>query len=256
MLLSPLPVDLGESASAPDKAAARAALGIPAEALVLATFGRLTPTKRIEAILHAFAPLSRALPQARLYLVGEPDPESGVRRDLALIEALSLAGRVMVTGYVERDTFLAYLAATDIGLNLRYPHAGETSATLTLMLNAGLPVITSATGPFAHLPDTCCWKVDPDASEVPLLAAYLQRLATDAPLRAALGAAARAYAAACIPTWEAAAERYLAFIEALAAQTRFLPVPRAPAEVVAWGAIPGLARPDAAALRPRRSWRR
>jgi glycosyltransferase involved in cell wall biosynthesis len=256
VLVSPLPVDLSECAGL-DRAAARARLGIPLHVRVLATFGRLTPTKRIGAMLRAFAALSPSQPDARLYLVGEPDPASGVDRELALIEPLGLAGRVTVTGYVDRPTFLAYLAASDVGLNLRYPHAGETSATLTLMLNAGLPVITTAAGPFAHLPDACCWKVDPDASEEPLLVAYLQRLAADAPLRAAMGAAARAYSAAAIPTWEDAADRYLTFMaEALAGQARFLAAPRAPSDVMAWGAIPGLARPGRTPARRPRPWAR
>ena len=210
--VSPIPIAREEGRAAFDRIAARETLGLPQDALVLATFGRLTPTKRLAPLLRAFARLRETTPEAWLCLVGALEENSSAAEIPALAQELGVADRVIISGYVERPTFLAYLAATDIGVNLRFPHAGETSATLTLLLNAGLPVITSNVGPFLDLPDDCCWKVDADESEVDLLLAYLQRLARDRDLRSAMGRNALGYVQRTLPTWDQAAERYLRFV--------------------------------------------
>jgi glycosyltransferase involved in cell wall biosynthesis len=214
VLTSPIPIAPHERALTADRMAARQRLSIPPEALVLATFGRLTPAKRLEPTLRAFAQLRRAAPAARLYLVGELERGSAAADIPDLAHTLGVADAVQVTGYVARPDFLDYMAASDIGLNLRFPHAGETSATLTLLLNAGLPVLTSRVGPFLDLPDDCCWKVDADETEVELLAAYLERLAQSPDLRQVMGRNANRYVDTHVPTWEQAAERYLAFLRA------------------------------------------
>ena len=213
VLASPLPISEQESMAALDRSAARERLGIPQDALVLATFGRLTPAKRLATIVRAFARLGKDIPKARLYLVGSLEGASDARRIPDLVEELGIGEHVNMPGHIERQEFLDHMAATDIGLNLRYPHAGETSATLTLLLNAGLPVITSNVGPFVDLPDDCCWKVDVDDSEEDLLLAYLARLGSDEALRHTMSANARRFVKKTIPTWEQAAERYLEFIE-------------------------------------------
>jgi len=222
VMVSPIPISLDESQAALDRGAARRQLGIAPDDLLVATFGRLTPTKRLDALLRAFARLLETAPTARLCLVGALETASSARDIPALATELGLDDRLTITGYVDRPTFMAYMAATDMGVNLRYPHSGETSATLTLLLNAGLPVITSHVGPFVELPDDCCWKVDPDESEVELLHAYLARLAGDAPLRHAMGQRALAHVQRTIPTWDQAAERYLAFLSECRDQSHWL----------------------------------
>lgn len=52
-------------------AAAREALGVPAQALVVGTVGRLVPVKDQDSLLHAFAQVAPTTPQARLVVVGE-----------------------------------------------------------------------------------------------------------------------------------------------------------------------------------------
>jgi len=193
--------------------------------LVIATFGRLAFNKRLPVILHAFARLGQEFPNARLFLVGELDPSSGDFDVPHLIEELGIASRVCITGYVERERFVQYMAITDVGLNLRYPHAGESSGTLVRLLNLGVPVITSNLGPFAELPDDCCWKVDVDDIEKDLLLAYLKRLATYPALLQQMSANAFRFARANIPTWEGAARLYIEFIASvLASQRPLLPM--------------------------------
>ena len=69
----------------------RHALEIPDDAIVFAAFGKLTPEKRIPAILEALALLRREGMNAWLVIVGEGDDRSGI-----------VADGVRTTGYVER----------------------------------------------------------------------------------------------------------------------------------------------------------
>ena len=83
--------------------------------------------------------------------------------------------------------------------------------TISSLLNAGIPVITSNVGPFAYLPDDCCWKVDVGEVETDLLLAYLRHLCAHPELRRQMGANALRYIRATIPTYEQAAERVVEF---------------------------------------------
>lgn len=171
----------------PSRAAARAALGLGEAELVVASFGLVTPAKRPGVVLRAFARLRERRPQARLLLVGEVSPHF----DFAAVFAPELRAGVTVTGRLEMPEFLRAMAACDVAVNLRYPTAGETSATLVRLLGLGKPVIVSRIGAFLEFPDACCPKVDLDASEEDLLLAYLETLLLDEPLRRQMGEIAR-----------------------------------------------------------------
>jgi len=218
------PVTREESAENLDRQTARTELGIPRDTLVLATFGRLNPAKRLDVILRAFARLHREIPHTQLFLVGELDLSTDAFKVPGLIKELGIVESVHITGYVERSRFVQYMAATDVALNLRYPHAGETSGTLVRLLNAGVPTITSNLGAFAEIPDDCCWMADVDDTEEELLLAYLRRLATDSTLRRQMGLNAVRFVRAQIPDWDRAAQLALDFIQrALVSQAPLLP---------------------------------
>ncbi|WP_405011088.1 glycosyltransferase [Kitasatospora sp. NBC_01539] len=117
------------------RAAARAALGLPADAFVVGAVGRLVPGKRFDVLVEALAGLA-AEPGARdtrLLLVGA-GPE---RRALeALAARRGVTGRLLLTG--ERDDVPELLAAMDV---LAAPSIGETfGLTVLEALAAGLPV--------------------------------------------------------------------------------------------------------------------
>lgn len=218
------PVAEAETAKHLDRHQARRQLGLAPETLMLATFGRLERNKRLEVILRVFSQLRDEFSNASLFLVGKLAPSSSDFNIPKLIQDLGIADSVKITGYVERSRFVAYMAATDIALNLRYPHAGETSGTLIRLLSAGIPTITSNVGAFAEFPDDCCWKADVDVTEERLLLAYLRRMAEDESLRRQMGVNAVEYAEAHIPTWRKAAPMYLDVIrESLASQAALLP---------------------------------
>jgi glycosyltransferase involved in cell wall biosynthesis len=187
----PSHLSLGER-PLPAAAAARAALGLGPDAFMVASFGFLTAAKRPEVLLRAFARLRSRVPGAVLLLVGEVSPHF----DFDAVAVPELMRGVTVTGRLGLDRFLLYMAAADVAVNLRYPTAGETSATLIRLLGAGKPVIVSRTGAFTEIPEGCCAQVDLDESEEDLLVAYLERLAADGELRQGLGENARRYATA------------------------------------------------------------
>lgn len=175
-----------------DRAAARADLGLPLHAPIWASFGHINPYKRMQSALRAFKRFNAEQPDARYLLVGSVSPSYDLQ---ALIRRLDLADAVHVTGYVSRSDFEAYVAAADLCLNLRFPTAGETSASLLRLLGASRPTLVSSVGAFAELPDDVCAKVDADWSEAELILAYARLLRSAPHIADQLGRNARAFVA-------------------------------------------------------------
>ena len=159
---------------------------------VVGCFGNVTPSKRIPQLVAAFDRVRRKVPGSLLVLAGPVAP----RFELApMFEGLGLElGRdVLQLDYVDENRLWSLIAGSDVCVNLRWPTMGETSGAAIRALGVGRPLIVSDVGWFAELPDDAVAKVPPDAREVDLLAALLERLASDEPMRNALGAAAREY---------------------------------------------------------------
>ncbi len=191
---------------APSPADIRHQLGIPDQAVVFGSFGRVTPEKRLTPVMIALAQMARELPDLRLLVVGERADYYDV---LAEARELGVADRLVTAGYVSDADLPAYLAAVDVCLNLRWPTAHETSAAWLRCLAAGRPTIVSD---LAHLTDVpsldlrsmqtldsspsggepVCVSVDL-VDEIPTLRRAWRLLGTDTRLRARLGAAARRY---------------------------------------------------------------
>jgi glycosyltransferase involved in cell wall biosynthesis len=177
---------------AADPAAGRALrrrLGLPEDAPVLGSFGFQTPIKRTETAIAALA--QPGLEQVHLLIVGEAakvmDLEGEARR-------AGVAERVHVAGFLPYADFAAAIAATDLCLNLRYPTAGETSASLLRVLAAGRPAVVSDYAQFADLPAAVAVKVPLAADrgeEAAALAAALRTLLAAPERLAAMGEAAR-----------------------------------------------------------------
>lgn len=214
----------GAAQGATGPRAVRAALGLPPDGLVFASFGFITPAKRIDAALRAFARLRREVaPDAVYLLVGEVSPHY----DFSKVLTPELSAGVVLAGRTELPEFLEHMAAADVTINLRYPSAGETSGTLIRLLGMGKAVVVSNTGAFAEIPDGCCAKIDPDASEEELLFTTLRALATDPALRRQMGENARRHIAAH-HTLEGSAQAYADFVRATAATAAARPEPFRP----------------------------
>lgn len=187
----PAPVAAPSALTTAERIRARAELGVPSDAIVIGAFGHATPPKRLDVALRAFSRLHAQMPLARLIIVGQVNPPGWLD---GLIADLDLGDAVVLTGAVPFEKFQQYIAATDVCVNLRYPTAGETSATLLRIMAAGIPAIVSDVGSFAELPDACCRKIPVDSTEEKELYFALRELAADEGMRSCLGGAGRAYA--------------------------------------------------------------
>jgi glycosyltransferase involved in cell wall biosynthesis len=92
-------VDTDDFLPSPERRALfRSVRGIPADALVLGSVGRLSDQKRPEALVKVFARLRKEFPNLHLVLVGDGPLKAAIEE---LVRALGLMHCVHITGYVE-----------------------------------------------------------------------------------------------------------------------------------------------------------
>ncbi len=135
IVVIPNGVDLADFSHLPDKRAARAALGLSADRLVLGTVSRLHPVKRLDVLLRALVWLG----SAQTVIVGYGPEE---RRLKVLAEQLGLEKRVHFVGQ-QRDV-RPWLAAMDVFV-LSSDWEGMPNAVLEAMA-CGLPVVATSVG--------------------------------------------------------------------------------------------------------------
>ena len=130
----------------------RARFGMPPDALIVASVGRIHPTKMNAETIAAFAPLAREIPGALLAFAGKEDDQGQARRKAM---ELGLRHRVRFLGHRQADVAADLAAIADIGVCLRRPPTGgETPAGLLDLLRLGVPTIVSDAGPLSCYPDS------------------------------------------------------------------------------------------------------
>jgi len=187
----PMPSELDAAPPTPaERADLKRQLGVEPDGFLVASFGFVTPQKRLEPPLAAFARLRREVPRARFAVVGEVSPHY----DFA--EALSRLGGdgVQVVGRCPLARFHAWMRACDVAVNLRHPTGGETSASFLRLLGLGRPVVVNPVGAFAEVPEGACLQTPIDGFEEATLLAYFRRLAAEPRLGEAIGRSARRFA--------------------------------------------------------------
>ena len=189
----------------------RATLQLARDEFVIAMFGDAQPNKRVLPALEAFAKFRARFPDSRFVLVGRVSPLFDVR---GATKTLGIADAVDLIGYAPRETYDAYIAAADLCLNLRYPTAGETSASLLRLFAAEKACIVTDTGAFSDLPDATCVKVRADEREEKNLCDAFEFFARDARRGMRLGKFARAFVEQG-HTLEIAARAYADFLRAV-----------------------------------------
>jgi glycosyltransferase involved in cell wall biosynthesis len=174
-----------------DRVRVRQELGLPQEAFVVCSFGIIGPTKLNDRLLSAWlnSPPLRDRSDCRLIFVGEGgnDYEGNLARK---IKASGCGERIAITGYVVPEEYRHWLAAADVGVQLRAESRGETSGAMLDCLANGLATIVNAHGAMGELPKDAAIFV-PDEFADADLAAALERLYADPELRQALGRRAR-----------------------------------------------------------------
>lgn len=144
----------------------RKELKIEEKCFLFASFGHIHETKRILPILDAFGRICMEISSinVKLYLIGKMDEELK-DRFYTKVRELNISDRVFVSGYLPLDSFLKYIDAADVCLNLRYPYNGESSGTLMRSLAKGKCVIVNRIGSFGEVPENACVMID-DAAEM------------------------------------------------------------------------------------------
>ena len=176
-------VDPGTRASSAQRAHAREALGVPPDAFIVGTAGRLDPVKNLTVMLQVQQLLRDKVKRAFAVIVGDGPERAALA---AAADALGLADSVIFTGY--RSDVRALMPAFDVYLNCS-TYEGV-SLTILEAMAAGLPVVATPVGgnPEVVVDHETGYLIPSRARS---LAETLAHLAFDARLRRAMGDAAR-----------------------------------------------------------------
>ncbi len=176
-----------------DHHTARRRIGVPPDARVIGTVGRLHPDKNYELLLRATAILRNDTLNVFLVIVGAGPEEERLR---VLAGELGLSQRTVFLG--ERRDIEEILPAFDV---FALPSRTEgTPVTLLEAMAAGIPIVATAVGGVPELLDdgreALLVRVDASSDQGPLapFAAALSRVLTDAELRCSLIGNARSRA--------------------------------------------------------------
>jgi glycosyltransferase involved in cell wall biosynthesis len=133
-------LDTSRFAHPPPRGGMRRSLGLPDEALVILSLGRLHPIKRPDLVVGAFARIADRFPRAHLLLAG-PD-EAGLEPELsAAAGRAGCAERVRFLGLLDPDQVLQSLADADLFvMTSESENFGMAAAEA---MAAGLPVVIS-----------------------------------------------------------------------------------------------------------------
>jgi glycosyltransferase involved in cell wall biosynthesis len=143
----------------PDRAHARAVLGIPQDAPVALFFGFIHPKKNVHVAVRAFENVSREIPNARLLIAGRTRNTNTLDDGYALMLARMMrrgidAGRILYTpGYIPTERKPLYFAAADLLLLPHDQRFGAASGVLHEGLAAGRAIMCSRTKKFAEAVD-------------------------------------------------------------------------------------------------------
>jgi glycosyltransferase involved in cell wall biosynthesis len=171
---------------------ARAALGVPAGAFLVCAFGMLGPAKLNHRLLDAWVASTLSENQrCHLVFVGDGQKSDYGRSLTDVVKRCgTAANHVRITGYVDRVTYHHYLAAADIGVQLRTRSRGETSRAVLDCMAYGMATIVNDHATIKDLPKDVVMKV-PEECQAEDLTLALEVLYRDDEKRKSLGSGAR-----------------------------------------------------------------
>lgn len=191
--------------------AAKAQLGLPADARIVLFLGKIRPYKGVDDLLAAFNAQDGS--KAHLVIAGQcssPELEATIQ------EACAQNGRIhYIPGHIPDSDIARYFTASDV-VCLPFK-AITTSGSVLLSLTFGKPLIAPLSGATHDLPPSCGYLYDPSKPHAleTALAAALDSTPSELQTKAA---AARAYADTL--NWDTIAEKTAAFYEDILAAKR------------------------------------
>jgi D-inositol-3-phosphate glycosyltransferase len=211
-----IPMAAEVPARAPDRAAARTALGLPTDRPLALFFGHVRPYKGLDLLLDAVPALRQRVPRVLVLVAG---PIAGGRRGAAALRA-TVADRglgdavILRLGYVPHAQASDHFAAAEV-VALPY-RAVDDSAVLATARGHGRAVVATAVGGLPEALAAGGGLLVPPGDALALADALAQVLAEDG-LRDRLEA--EAHAAARAWTWADAAQRHLEVYQEVIGET-------------------------------------
>ncbi len=173
----------------PSRAAARAALNLPKDAIIVTAPGLATSLKSLDVAVRTLGRLRERYATLHFVVAGDLEPQLRLA-DWA--EAAGLGSAIQMTGRLPLADLVRHIVAADVVLCLRFPTHGEISGVLLRTLGVGRPALVTAGTPATdEFPEGVVVPVDPSTGEEAELLALLDRLLSDAQLRGAMGELAR-----------------------------------------------------------------
>lgn len=177
-----------------DRAAARARLGLPPEALIVGIVATLRSWKGHRFLIDAIAAIVRAnaqrRPEVQLVIVGDGPQRAALE---SRIKERGIEARVRLAG--DQADVVPWLQSFDLFALPSYANEGVPQALVQASL-CGLPSVTTAVGAISEIAVAGETAVIVKPQDVDDLARGLLRLIDDPAMRERLGAAARAHAIA------------------------------------------------------------
>jgi glycosyltransferase involved in cell wall biosynthesis len=191
--------------------AARPSGRAPGE-VVFGVFGGINYYKRIDAVVEAFRVVHREHPLARLVIAGRPDDREMTARLGRLAASDEFSGRLELRTKLSLAELEAAMLECDVVISLRWPTAGEMSATLMRAFGAGRPAVVTDVLQFKELDERFCWRVPVGEGEVVRLVEVMRAVAADPGACYEAGQRARRFVEK-EATYRVISEQYVAHIE-------------------------------------------
>jgi len=170
---------------------AREKLGFCTSDFIVCSFGSIGETKLNHRLLTAwYNSLLHKEKNCYLIFVGENPLDQYGKDFIRKICDNKTQKNTLYTGWLSQDRYALYLAAADLGVQLRTLSRGETSAAVLDCMNYGLATIINANGSMGELDDNAVWKLPDEFSDAELINA-LETLWQDKEHRRQLGKNAR-----------------------------------------------------------------
>ena len=191
---------------------------------VLMTFGLIGPGKGLETMIRALPAIAKRFPDVLYVVLGATHPHLVAREGeayrnglAALAETLGVTGHIrFIDAYLDRDTMLDHLGATDIYVTPYLNEAQITSGTLSIAVALGKAVVSTCYWHAAELLRDGTGVLVPFSDPV-ALAEAVTGLLDDPARRSAIEQ--KAWAAGRAMIWSAVADAYVdLFEQAIAAQ--------------------------------------
>lgn len=179
---------LPPSRPALSRADAKEALGLPADAVLVCSFGFQAEPKQSDLIVAAFLQLAEQDQDQNLHLalVGKLEPNEYGHNLLRMVQRSPFSGRIHLTGYLDKAQYGRYLSAADLAVQLRTQSRGETSKAVLDALSHGVPVLVNDYAGFREYPDHVVYKI-PEVATRQTVQAGMAHLLSDPTSRARYG---------------------------------------------------------------------